>query len=163
MATPKSKAAGQDADRTIVSNRKARHEFELLEFFEAGIVLTGSEIKSIRAGKANLQEAYVSVEAGEAWLTGSYIAPYEMAGYAGHEPTRRRKLLLHRKEIDQLHFDVRAKGVTLVPLRLYLKDGLAKLEIALARGKQLHDKRQAIRERDTQRHIERELARRERH
>jgi SsrA-binding protein len=149
-------------DRVIATNRKARHEFHLLETFEAGLVLTGSEIKSIRNGKANLQEAYAVIESGEAWLTGCYIAPYEWAGNFGHEPRRRRKMLLHRRQIDELYFSLKAKGLTLVPIRLYLKDGRAKVEIALAQGKQQHDKRHAIRERDTQRQIERALGRRDR-
>ena len=149
-----------DGDRTIVTNRKARFEYEILERIEAGLVLTGSEIKSIRAGKVSLQEAYAVIESGEAWLVGCHIAPYEMAGYAGHAPRRRRKLLLHRREIDRLAFDTQAKGVTLVPFRLYLSQGLAKLEIAIGRGRKQQDKRQAIKERDAQRQIDRELARR---
>jgi SsrA-binding protein len=149
------------SERTVATNRKARHDYHILETLEAGLVLTGSEIKSVRAGKVSLREAHAVVEGGEAWLVGAHIASYPMAGYADHEPTRRRKLLLHRRQIDQLAFDVQAKGHTLVPLRMYLKDGLAKLEIALARGKKHYDKRQAIRERDTERDMERELRRRE--
>lgn len=122
----------------------------------------GSEIKSVRAGKVSLQEAYVALEGGEAWLEGAHIADYEMAGYIRHEPLRRRKLLLHRKQIFELGRRVQVKGYTLVPLRMYLKHGRAKLEIGVAKGKKLHDKRQAIRERDTQRDMARELARRDR-
>ncbi len=154
--------AKDPGDRVIATNRKARHEYEILERLEAGLVLTGSEIKSIRDGKVNLQEAYAAIDGGEAWLVGCHIAPYPMAGYADHVPDRRRKLLLHRRQIDQLHFETRAKGITLVPLRLYLKDGRAKVEIALARGKKLHDKRRTIRDRETQRQIDREMARRDR-
>ena len=152
----------ETGDRVIARNRKAKHEFHLLETFEAGMVLTGSEIKSIRGGKANLQEAYATIESGEAWLVNAYISPYEWAGNFGHEPRRRRKLLLHRRQIDEMQFSLKAKGLTLIPTRLYLKNGLAKVELALAQGKQLHDKRQAIRERDTQRQIERALGRRDR-
>jgi len=153
--------AGRSGDRTIATNRKARHEFEILGTIEAGIVLTGSEIKSIRAGNVSLQEAYVVIERGEAWLTSAHIAPYEWAGYAGHEPRRRRKLLLHRREIVTLGFRVQAKGMTLVPLRLYLSKGRAKVEVGVARGKKLHDKRQAIRERETSRQVAREAGRRD--
>jgi len=149
------------AEQTVASNRKARHEFHIIETLEAGLVLTGSEIKSIRDGRVSLQEAYAVIEGGEAWLVGAHIASYPMAGYADHEPLRRRKLLLHKKQIRQLQFDVQAKGYTLIPLRLYLRDGLAKIEIALARGKKQYDKRQAIRERETKRALARELGRRE--
>jgi SsrA-binding protein len=149
-------------DRTIATNRKARHEYEILETVEAGLVLTGSEIKSVRAARVSLQEAFVSIENGEAWLQNAHIAPYEWAGYAGHEPLRRRKLLLHRREILSLGFDTRAKGMTLVPLRLYLKNGRAKLEIGLARGKKLYDKRETLRDRDVKRQVAREMAHRDR-
>lgn len=147
-----------EGDRVIATNRKARHLYDILEEYEAGMVLTGSEIKSVRAGKVSLQEAFVAIDRREAWLVGCHIAPYPMAGYAVHEPDRRRKLLLHRRQIDSLGFEVQAKGVTLVPLSLYLKDGRAKLQIGLGRGRQQHDKRHAIRERDVKRQIERELA-----
>jgi SsrA-binding protein len=147
-------------DRVIATNRKARHLYDILEEYEAGIVLTGSEIKSVRDSKISLQEAFVAIDRREAWLVGCHIAPYPMAGYAIHDPDRRRKLLLHRRQIDKLGFEVQAKGVTLVPLSLYLKDGRAKLQIGLARGRQQHDKRNAIRERDVQRQIDRELANR---
>lgn len=149
------------SEKTIATNRKARHEYHILETVEAGLVLTGSEIKSVRAGRVSLQEAYAAVEDGEAWLLGAHIASYPMAGYADHDPVRRRKLLLHKKQILKLGFEVQAKGLTLVPLRLYLRDGLAKLELALARGKKHYDKRRAIKERETKREIERQLRRRE--
>jgi SsrA-binding protein len=144
---------------TVAVNRRARHEYEISDTFEAGIVLTGTEIKSIRAGKANLADAYARVEKGEAWLIGAHIAPYEAGNRYNHEPRRDRKLLLHRSEIDQLMGRAAAKGLTVVPLRLYLTDkGRAKVELGLARGKQLHDKRRAIAERDMRRDLERELA-----
>jgi len=147
-------------DRSIATNRKARHAYEIIETVEAGLALIGSEIKSIRAGGVSLQEAFVAIDAGEAWLQGAHIAPYTHAGYAGHEPRRPRKLLLHRREIIALAFQTRAKGMTLIPLRLYLKNGRAKLEIGLARGKRQYDKRQAIRERETKRQVAREVSRR---
>jgi SsrA-binding protein len=143
------------AEKTVATNRKARHDYELIETVEAGLVLTGSEIKSVRAGRVSLQESFAVIEGGEAWLVNAHIARYDMAGYAGHDPLRRRKLLLHRRQIDDLGFKVQAKGLTLVPLRMYLKDGRAKLELALARGRKRHDKRQAIREREIKRDMER--------
>ena len=149
------------AEKTVATNRRARHEYHIVASLEAGIVLTGSEIKSIRAGRVSLQEAYAVIDRGEAWLVGAHIASYPMAGYADHEPARRRKLLLHKKEIRELAHEVRAKGVTLVPLRMYLSDGRAKVEIGIAKGKRQYDKREAIRERDTKRDLERQLARRE--
>jgi SsrA-binding protein len=150
------------AEKTIASNRRARHDYEILETVEAGLVLLGSEIKSIRAGRVSLQEAFAVVEADEAWLANAHIAPYENAGYAGHEARRRRKLLLHRRQIDDLGFKTQAKGLTLVPLRLYLKGGRAKLELALARGRKRHDKRHAIREREMKRDMERAAGRQRR-
>lgn len=146
-------------NKVVATNRRARFDYEFVETIEAGIVLTGSEIKSVRAGKVSLQEAFAEIAGGEAWLVDAHIAIYEHAGYAGHEPRRRRKLLLHRRQIADLGFRARAKGFTLVPVRMYLKDGRAKIEIALARGKHTRDKREAIRERDTQRDVEREIRR----
>jgi SsrA-binding protein len=143
--------------KTVATNRKAGHEFFLMERFEAGLSLQGSEIKSIRAGQISLAEAFVRVDGHEAWLEDAHIAPYEQAGkYYNHEPRRPRRLLLHKRQIRQLWDEVRQKGVTIVPLRVYLKDGRAKIEIAIAKGKKLYDKRQAIAERDA----EREMARR---
>ena len=140
-------------------NRRARHEFTIEETFEAGIVLTGTEIKSIRNGKANLSDAYARIERGEAWLVGAHIAPFEQGNRNNHEPKRERKLLLHRSEIDELLGRTKAKGQTIVPLRLYLTArGRAKLELGLARGKQLHDRRRDIAERESKRDIERQLA-----
>jgi SsrA-binding protein len=143
-------------DKTVAVNRRARHDYAIDETIEAGMVLTGTEIKSIRAGRANLAEAYARIERGEAWLIGAHIAPYEQGNRNNHEPTRTRKLLLHRDQIAELIGRTQAKGFTLVPLRLYIRDGLAKLEIGIARGKKAHDKRRAIAERDARRELERE-------
>jgi SsrA-binding protein len=142
--------------KTVATNRKASHEYFLMEKFEAGIALQGSEIKSIRAGQISLAEAYVRVDGREAWLVDAHVAPYEQAGIYNHEPRRSRKLLLHRKEIRHLWNEVRQKGVTIVPLRVYIKEGRAKVEIAVAKGKKLYDKRETIAKRDTQREIERD-------
>ena len=144
---------------TVAVNRKARHNYVIDDTFEAGIVLTGTEIKSIRAGKANLSDAYARVEKGEAWLMNAHIAPFEQGNRYNHEPRRDRKLLLHRAEIDQLMGKAAAKGLTVVPLRLYINDrGRAKLELGLAKGKQLHDRRRDIADRQARRDVERELA-----
>ncbi len=143
--------------KVIARNRKASHDYHLLETFEAGLVLQGSEIKSIRAGQMSIKQAYVRTDGEEAWLMDAHIAPYDQAARFGHEPTRPRKLLLHKSEIRRLWDTVRRKGVTIIPTQVYLRDGRAKVEIAIARGKKLHDKRQAIARRDAQRQIEREL------
>jgi SsrA-binding protein len=143
-------------DQTVAQNRRARHEYNIEETVEAGLVLTGTEIKSIRAGRANLAEAYARIERGEAWLIGAHIAPYEQASRFNHEPTRTRKLLLHRDQIAELARKTQTRGYTLVPLRLYLRDGLAKVELGLARGRKAHDKRRVIAERDARRELERE-------
>lgn len=145
--------------QTVAVNRKARHNYLITDTFEAGLVLTGTEIKSIRAGKANLADAYARVEKGEAWLIGVHIAPYDAGNRYNHEPKRERKLLLHRSQIDELMGRAAAKGLTIVPLRLYINDrGRAKVELGLARGKQLHDRQRSITERDSRRDMERELA-----
>ena len=147
------------AEQTIALNRRARHEFSIEDTFEAGIVLTGTEIKSIRAGKVNLADAYARIERDEAWLIGAHIAPFEQANRYNHEPKRTRKLLLHRGEIDELLGKTKSKGLTIVPLRLYLTGkGRAKLELGLARGKQLHDRRRDIADRESRRDIAREMA-----
>ena len=143
------------AIKTVATNRKAYHDYYLQDSEEAGIVLTGSEIKSIRAGRVNLRDAYIRPQAGELWLLNAHIARYEASSYLSHEPTRPRKLLLHRKQIDNLTSKVAEKGLTLVPVRLYIKDSIAKVEIALAKGKKLHDKRESI----TRREVEREIGR----
>ena len=140
-------------------NRRARHEFLIEDSMEAGIVLSGTEIKSIRAGKVNLADSFARIDRGEAWLVGAHIAPWEGGSRENHEPKRDRKLLLHRSQIDQLLGKTKAKGLTLVPLKLYITArGKAKLELGLGRGKQLHDRRREIQERDARRDIERELA-----
>lgn len=144
-----------------IRNKKARFNFEILEQVEAGISLTGSEVKSLRNGKASLEEAYAVVRAGEVFLRDCNISPYEQAGYAQHKPTRERKLLLHRREIRKLHNKVTQKGLTLVPLKMYFTErGLVKVLIGLARGKKLHDKRADLRRRDDQRAMARAMRRR---
>src|SRR5512138_1114898 len=151
--------------KVVANNRKASFEYFLLEHFEAGIVLQGSEIKSIRAGQMSLQEAYVSINETnlEAWLMGAHIAPYDPASRFNHDPLRPRRLLLHKHEIRELWQSVRQKGVTIVPVQVYLKEGRAKLDLAIGRGKKLYDKRQEIAKRDEQRELARELrGRRER-
>ena len=144
-------------EKPIAENRKARRDYYFLERFEAGLALTGSEVKSLREGRASLQQAYADVREGEAWLIGAHIDTYDQAGIANHEPDRDRKLLLHRREIDSLYGKVREKGLTLVPVRLYFKDGRAKVEVALARGKDVRDKRRDIAKREADRQIERAL------
>ena len=143
------------AIKTVATNRKAYHAYYIQDSLEAGIVLTGSEIKSIRAGRGNMRDAYVRPERGELWLLNAHIARYDASSYMSHEPTRPRKLLLHSKQINNLTSRVKEKGLTLVPLKLYLKDSLAKVEIALAKGRKLHDKRESI----TRREVEREIGR----
>jgi SsrA-binding protein len=141
--------------KVIASNRKANFEYFLLEHFEAGIALQGSEIKSIRAGQISLAEAYVQVDGREAWLIGAHIAPYDPASRYNHDPIRPRRLLLHRREIKELWDAVRQKGVTIVPVRVYLKEGRAKVDIAIGKGKKLYDKRHEIAKRDLERDIDR--------
>lgn len=146
-------------ERTIATNRKAYHDYFIDETYEAGIVLTGTEVKSVRAGHVNLRDSYVQAKNGELWLIDTHIAPYQQAGYSKHEPKHPRKLLMQRGEINRLQGKVQEKGYTIVPLRLYIKNNKwIKVEIALVRGKKLYDKRQAIRKRDVQREVERELA-----
>ena len=149
-------------DKTVAVNRRARFEYAVEETLEAGIVLTGTEIKSIRAGRANLAEAYARIEHGEAWLIGAHIAPYEQASIGSHDPDRDRKLLLHRKEIASLIGKVKERGLTLVPTQLYFKNGRAKIELALAKGKEQRDKRRDLAKRDADRQIERALKSRSR-
>lgn len=141
-------------DRVAINNRRARHEYHILDTYEAGIMLVGSEVKSIRDGRANLADAYARVEGGEVWLHGMHISPYTFAREQ-HDPTRRRKLLLHRAEIDRLVGKLAESGTTLVPLKVYFKDGLAKVDLALAKGKRQWDKRQAIAEREAKREADR--------
>lgn len=147
------------AARPVAVNRKALRDYEVLRRVEAGLALTGTEIKSIRLGRANIREAYARPEDGELWLVGAHIARYPAASYLNHEPTRPRKLLLHKSEIRELSRAVTERGLTLVPLSLYLKRGLAKVELGLARGRKLHDKRQAIARREAERQMERAVRR----
>ena len=145
------------AEKIVAENRKARHEYQLLERYEAGLVLTGTEVKSLRAGGGTLQRAYADVRDGEVWLVGAHIAEYGQGNVANHDPDRDRKLLLHRKEIASLIGKVRERGFTLVPTKLYFKNGRAKVELALARGKEQRDKRRDIAKRDAERQMERAL------
>jgi SsrA-binding protein len=149
--------AGNAREKLIVENRRARHEYHFLERVEAGLALQGSEVKSLRQGHATLQRAYADPRDGELWLVGLHIPAYEQASTDPHDPDRDRKLLLHRRQIDQLSSKVAERGLTLVPTRLYFKDGRAKVELALARGKEVRDKRRDIAERETKRRLEREL------
>lgn len=142
-------------ERTLVENRKARHDYELTDHFEAGLALLGSEVKSLRAGNANLREAYVQLRDDGAWLVGCHIAPYEQASHFNHDPLRRRQLLLHHHELTKLRKATHEKGMTVVPVRLYLKGSRMKLEVALGRGRKHHDKREAIKDRDAKRDIQR--------
>ena len=143
--------------KVVATNRKAKHDYFLLDTYEAGISLLGSEIKSIRAGQISIKEAYVRVDGDEAWLVDAHISPYNHANRYNHEPRRKRKLLLHKREIHRLYDDVRKKGVTIIATKVYLKKGRAKVEIAIARGKRRYDKRQIIARREAQREIDRQL------
>jgi SsrA-binding protein len=148
----------EDGIRTVARNRRARHDYDILETFECGISLQGSEVKSLRAGTVTLQDAYARVEDGEVWLLGVHIPPYlHSAGFGAHDPDRRRKLLLHRREIDQLTGSTQQQALTLVPLSIYFKEGRAKVALALARGRRLYDKRHAIASRDAARDAAREV------
>jgi SsrA-binding protein len=147
--------------KVVTTNRKARHDYEILDTYEAGLVLTGSEIKSIRAGHVNLREGFIQPRGDELWLLNVHIASYEQAGTFGHDPRRPRKLLLHRREIDRIMSQIQEKGLTVIPTMMYLTRGLAKVEIALARGKKKYDKRSALRQRDSERQIQRTLSERQ--
>ena len=147
----------QTGEKLVSDNRRARHEYHLLERVEAGLVLTGSEVKSLRQGQASLRRAYAEPRDGELWLVGAHIPAYAQASIEPHEPDRDRKLLLHRRQIDQLSAKAAERGLTLVPTRLYFRDGRAKVELALARGKEGRDKRRDIAERETRRRLEREV------
>ena len=150
------------ADKVVASNRKAFHDYEILETYEAGIVLRGTEVKSLRESQVNFKDCYAAVDNREAWLVGCYIAPYHHGSAANHDPERKRKLLLHRREIERLVGKVAERGLTLIPLRLYFKSGRAKCELGLARGKKLHDKRASIREREAKREMAKETRARQR-
>lgn len=145
------RTAREEAQKSIAENRKAFHDYHILETFEAGIVLVGTEVKSIREGNANLRDSFARVEDGEVWLYNVHINPYSHRGYVDHEPTRRRKLLLHRQEVRKLIGKTVERGLTLVPIRLYFKNGHVKVALALARGKQAHDKRETIKRREAER------------
>jgi SsrA-binding protein len=148
--------AGEGSERKVIAtNRKARHEYEVLDRFEAGIALLGPEVKSLRAGKASLTDAYAAIRGREVFLVGVHIGPYPQAGRANAEPRRERKLLLHRAEIERLRGRVAERGFTLIPLQLYFKDGRAKVELGVARGRRRYDKREAIRRRETDRELRR--------
>jgi SsrA-binding protein len=149
--------AGATGEKLIVDNRRARHDYHLLDRVEAGLVLTGTEVKSLRDGRASLQQAYAEVRDGEAWLVGAHISIYEQGNVANHDPDRDRKLLLRRKELESLAGKVRERGLTLVPTRLYFRGGRAKVELALARGKEQRDKRRDIAKREADRQMERAL------
>jgi len=149
-------------ERVVVTNRKATHLYEILETFEVGLVLRGTEVKSLREGHANFKDSYALVEGEELWLVGCHISPYRHGSDANHDPERRRKLLLHRGQINRLLGKVQERGLTLVPLRLYFKNGRAKLELGLGRGRKLHDKRRAIREREMRRELDKAVRSRER-
>jgi SsrA-binding protein len=155
--SPKDRHPGQ---QTVASNRKARHDYQVIETIECGIVLTGDEVKSLRGGRASLAEAYARVRDGEVWLEGMHVPPYEQGDKRRHLPTRPRKLLLHRREIDKLVVRQQEQRLALVPLRVYFAHGMAKVEIAVARGKREHEKRQTIAKREQEREIARELGRR---
>lgn len=149
------------SNKIVAQNRKARHDYFIFDAYECGIALTGTEIKSVRAGNLNLKDSYASFENGELWLIGAHISPYDKGTYYNHEPERDRKLLLHRHELIRLRGKIREKGLTLVPLSVYIKDGRrAKIELALARGKTAHDKRDAIADRDAKRDIARAVRQR---
>ena len=152
------KASKPDSDvQSIAKNRQARHDYAVIDTWEAGIVLTGTEVKALREGKANISDAYGIVRNGEIYLLNLHISPYERGGYVNHDPTRTRKLLLHRKEIRRLIGAVEREGLTLIPLELYFKKGKAKVALALGKGKKLHDKRETARERDADREMARAL------
>jgi SsrA-binding protein len=158
---PQRRSSNRDSDRQIVArNRKARHDYAILDTVEAGLVLTGTEVKSLRAGRASLVDGFASVRDGEAWLQGVHIAEYTEGTWTNHEPRRNRKMLLHREQIDRLDEKTREGGLTLVPLVLYFRGGRAKVEIALAKGKKSYDKRQDLARRDAQREIARAFGRR---
>jgi SsrA-binding protein len=154
------RAEHRSDDKTVATNRKARHDYAVLETIECGIQLTGSEVKSLRLGQASLVDCFARVRDGELWLEGMHIPPYEQGDMRTHQPMRPRKLLIHRRQLDELTDETSEKGLSLVPLRVYFTHGIAKVEVALARGKRQHEKRQTIAKRDAQREMERELGRR---
>lgn len=148
--------------KVVATNRRARRNYTIVDTFEAGLVLVGSEVKSLRAGKLELKDSYAQVDQGEAFLVGAHISPYDFATEGGHDPERPRKLLLHRKEIDRIGGALAEKGLTLVPLQVYFKDGKAKVELGLAKGKTTYDKRETLKRRDAEREMERARSHRRR-
>ena len=144
-------------DGVVAANRKARHDYQILETFEAGMILIGSEVKSLREGKVNLKDSYARVDRGEVYLLNAHISPYSAASQFGHEPERPRKLLLHREEIEKLTGKVNERGLTVIPLKIYFRNGRAKVEIALGRGKRAYDKRETIKRREAQREADRAI------
>ena len=160
MAKSKKDVAKQGGRKVVATNRKARHNYSIVDTYEAGVVLQGTEVKALREGQASLADAFATVDDGEVWLRNLHIPEYNLGTWTNHAPRRNRKLLLHRKQIDALVGKIRDGNLTLVPLSLYFADGRVKVELALARGKQAHDKRQDLARRDAQREISRELGRR---
>jgi SsrA-binding protein len=152
--------AKSKSNGAVATNPKARHDYEILETMEAGMVLTGSEVKSLRGGSASMRESFAIIRDGEPLLIGMHIGPYAQAGYAGHEPTRTRKLLLHKDEIQRLVGKTAERGLTLVPLKVYFNHGLAKIELGLAKGKKTYDRRESLKEKDAQMQIDRAMRRR---
>ena len=149
-----SQVEGDSGDRTIATNRRARHEYHILETVEAGLVLRGTEVKSLRAGEVTFKDSYATIRNGEGWLLGCHINPYSHGTDANHDPERDRKLLLHRRELGRLSGKIAERGLTLIPLRMYFKGGRAKIELGLGRGKKLHDKRATLRDRDQRREMD---------
>src|SRR5688500_5797013 len=149
-----SQAAEDEREKSIANNRRARHEYEILETVEAGLVLRGTEVKSLRAGQVTFKDSYATIRNNEGWLLGCHISPYSHGTDANHDPERDRKLLLHRREMQRLTGKIAERGLTLVPLRLYFKNGRVKIELGLARGKKLHDKRSSLREREVRREMD---------
>jgi SsrA-binding protein len=162
MARSAAKTERSAADVVLSVNRKASFDYEVLERYEAGIAFTGSEVKSVREGRISLAEAYAAIERGEAWLVGAHVAEYVLAHRRNHEPMRRRKLLLHRRELDKLAQSVARDGLTIIPLKVYTKGRHIKLELGLCRGKQQHDKREKVKERESKREVDREIRERRR-
>jgi SsrA-binding protein len=150
------------AVKIIADNRRARHEYEIVEVFETGIELQGTEVKSMRNGKANLQDAFARIEEGQLWLYNCHISPYEFGNRFNHEPTRKRRLLMHKRQIFKLHQQIKEKGLTLIPLKLYFKRNWVKVDLALCRGKRLYDKRDTITKRETKRQLDRVVKERNR-
>ena len=163
MKKPTPPNSTKEARQVVVQNRRARHEYHIIDTVEAGLVLVGTEVKSLRQGNVNLVDAFARIEDGEAWLYEMHVAPYEHGSRWNNDPRRPRKLLLHRREIDRLRGLVERKGYTLIPLSVYFRNGYAKVELALAAGKRLYDKREAIAKRDLERELARELQSRRRH